>query len=223
VFVAINGTAPLFDVGGAPAFGFRDLAGAVLVGVVAGLGARLFALAIRLGKAWSSRPLAARLALAGPAVVASVLLGRAATGSDVVVGSGYEVVHWAGEHHATSALLAVLLLRCLCTAAVVAGGGVGGLFVPLVVAGILEGQLIGRAVHSLDDDLFGLVGVAAFLGAGYRVPLAAVMFVAESSGRPGFVVPGLLAAVAAELVVGDASVTAYQRRSGVVASPPMTG
>ena len=55
-----------------------------------------------------------------------------------------------------------------------------------------------------------MVGVAAFLGAGYRVPLAAVMFVAETTGRPSFVVPGLLAAVAAELMMGGASVTTYQ-------------
>jgi CIC family chloride channel protein len=57
-----------------------------------------------------------------------------------------------------------------------------------------------------------VVGVAAFLGAGYRVPLAAVMFVAETTGRPGFIVPGVIAAVAAELVMGSASVTRYQRR-----------
>ena len=61
-----------------------------------------------------------------------------------------------------------------------------------------------------------IIGVAAFLGAGYRVPLAAVMFVAEASGRPGFVVPALLAAVAAALVMGSASVTTYQRATSTV-------
>jgi CBS domain-containing protein len=55
-------------------------------------------------------------------------------------------------------------------------------------------------------------GIAAFLGAGYRVPLSAVMFVAEATGRPGFIVPGLIAAVVAELVMGDSSVSPYQRR-----------
>jgi len=49
------------------------------------------------------------------------------------------------------------------------------------------------------------------LGAGYQVPLAAVMFVAETSGRPGYVVPALVAAVAADLAVGSESVTDYQR------------
>jgi CIC family chloride channel protein len=57
-----------------------------------------------------------------------------------------------------------------------------------------------------------VIGVAAFLGAGYRVPLAAVVFVAEVTGRPDFIVPGLLAAVVAELMMGRSSVTTYQQK-----------
>ena len=83
----------------------------------------------------------------------------------------------------------------------------GGLFIPLVVAGALAGATIGGAVNRGDLELFIVVGVAAFLGAGYRVPLAAVMFVAETTGRASFIVPALLAAVAAELVMGRSSVT----------------
>jgi CIC family chloride channel protein len=93
----------------------------------------------------------------------------------------------------------------------VAGGGVGGLFIPLVVAGALTGSIIGGVVDGGDLTLFIVVGVAAFLGAGYRVPLAAVMFVAETTGRPSFIVPGLLAAVAAELMMSASSVTNYKR------------
>jgi len=64
-----------------------------------------------------------------------------------------------------------------------------------------------------------VIGIAAFLGAGYRVPLAAIVFVAETTGRPGFVVPGLIAAVVAELVMSRMSVTEYQVRpeSGMAA------
>jgi H+/Cl- antiporter ClcA len=43
------------------------------------------------------------------------------------------------------------------------------------------------------------------------VPRAAVVFVAEVTGRSGFIVPGLLAAVVAELTRGRSSVTTYQR------------
>ena len=48
------------------------------------------------------------------------------------------------------------------------------------------------------------------------------MFVAETTGRPGYIVPGLLAAVAAMLVMGRASVTQYQRSSqpGNTPEPP---
>jgi CIC family chloride channel protein len=37
------------------------------------------------------------------------------------------------------------------------------------------------------------------------------MFVAEATGRPGFIVPGLLAAVVAQLIMGHSSVTSYQQ------------
>lgn len=57
----------------------------------------------------------------------------------------------------------------------------------------------------------GLEGPAIMLGAGYQVPFAAVVFVAETSGRAGYVVPALLAAVAADHAVGHESVTDYQR------------
>jgi CIC family chloride channel protein len=76
------------------------------------------------------------------------------------------------------------------------------------------GASMGRTVSSLlgveHSGLFPVLGVAAVLGAGYQVPLAAVMFVAETSGRPGYVVPALLAAVAADLASRGTSVTDYQ-------------
>src|SRR5213079_1368321 len=46
--------------------------------------------------------------------------------------------------------------------------------------------------------------------AGYRVPLAALVFVAETTGRPGFVVPGLIAAAVAQLAMGNSSVSPFQ-------------
>ena len=74
-----------------------------------------------------------------------------------------------------------------------------------------SGRGVGDIVNPLDPTLYVLLGIAAFLGAGYRVPLAAVMFVAEATGQPGFIVPALFAAVAAELVMGEQSITTFQR------------
>jgi CIC family chloride channel protein len=150
---------------------------------------------------------------AGASIAVLFAIGRGLTGQSLVLTPGYTVVTWALDpKHGVALLLAVLVLRCLATGATVAGGGVGGLFVPLVVAGALLGRAFAGALGQLDNSLFLVVGIAAFLGAGYRVPLAAVMFVAETTGRPGFVVPGLIAAVVAELVMGTTSVTPYQVR-----------
>ena len=214
-YVAVNGTERLFPVVGQPAFDFRDLAGCLALGVIAGVAARAFASGLRWAKARSdSRHPGMRIGLAGLGVAAIFGVTRILTGENLTVGPGYQTIDWALDPtHATGLVVAVLVLRCLATVAEVAGGGVGGLFIPLVVAGALTGRALGGAVDALDTSLFAVVGMAAFLGAGYRVPLAAVMFVAETTGRPGFVVPGLLAAVAAELVMGGSSVTAYQARS----------
>ncbi|MEO6125507.1 MAG: chloride channel protein, partial [Ilumatobacteraceae bacterium] len=212
VFVAINGTDPLFPIDGAVGFALHDLLGAVAIGIVGGIAARGFAWLLRRAKAVQAgrHPLRITIA-AGVAVAAFFALGRLLTGDNLVVGAGYNVMAWASEPGRTVwILLGLLVLRSFATAAVVAGGGVGGLFVPLVVAGALVGAAIGSVVDAEAMTLFIVIGVAAFLGAGYRVPLASVMFVAETTGRPSFVVPGLLAAVAAELVMGRSSVTNYQ-------------
>lgn len=218
-FVAVNGTTPLFEAhGSVSVLSFADLAGALAVGVAAGIGARGFAWALLAAKSiperigpWT-RVLAAGLTLAGLFAITWAL-----TDEPLSLGVGYHTIDWAlAPDRALGLLVVVLVVRCLATAVTVGGGGVGGLFVPLVVAGALLGRI---AVEVVGGDanitLFVVIGVAAFLGAGYRVPLAAVMFVAETTGRPGFVVPGLLAAVAAMLVMGQASITRYQRSSTV--------
>src|SRR5207245_5747120 len=147
--------------------------------------------------------------------------GQLLTHRPIAIGVGYNTSDWPlAAHRAVWLLLVILVLRCCATAATVAGGGVGGLFIPLVVAGALLGRAVGGMVGDSSTSLFLVIGVAAFLGAGYRVPLAAVMFVAESTGRPGFVVPGLLAAVTAELVMGRSSVTTYQHAAMPSPIPP---
>jgi CIC family chloride channel protein len=219
--VAINGTTPLFPVHGSPPFSFVDLTGAAVLGIAAGGGARLFAAMIHRAKRLATlEHRAARVVVCGLTIAGLFAIGRGLTGESLVLTPGYGVVTWAlAPDRSVALLLAVLMLRCLATGAAVAGGGVGGLFVPLVVAGALLGRAFGGAVGST-DSLFLVIGIAAFLGAGYRVPLAAIVFVAETTGRPGFVVPGLIAAVVAELVMSRMSVTEYQVRPEVGAPAP---
>ena len=211
-FAAVNGTEPLFAVHRHGGFDATSIIGALALGLVAGLGARAFAWMLAAAKRIvATVALPTRIVGAAVASAGLLLAGRATTGRDLMLGPGYDCIAWAVRpDRAIWLLLLVLLLRCLATGVATAGGGAGGLFIPLVVAGALLGRAAGGIVGRVDDTMFLIVGVAAFLGAGYRVPLAAVMFVAETTGRATFVVPALLAAVVADLVMGDACVTAYQ-------------
>lgn len=104
----------------------------------------------------------------------------------------------------------LLLLKMLSTSATASGNGVGGLFFPSVMMGAALGGAIGHAVPG-SPSLFAVVGIAAFLGAGYKVPLAGVAFVAETTGAPSYIIPGLLAAAVGYLAGGRASISGHQR------------
>jgi CIC family chloride channel protein len=222
-FVAFTSTDPIFLVVGdertASLFNYIDLLGAVLVGVGCAIGARFFSRLIRTAKAFTLRPIATRLAVAGGLLTAIYFITRVITSEDwdpakgesLSLGSGYEVITWLSDPQALWVLVAIFFLRMCSTATTLAGGGVGGVFIPLVVGGAIVGRIVGDVFNTVDPTLYVLLGMAAFLGAGYRVPLAAVMFVAETTGQPGFIVPALFAAVAADLVMGEVSITTFQR------------
>jgi CIC family chloride channel protein len=212
-FVLVDGTARLFPVEGTPSFDLRDLGGALAVGVAAGVVARSFAWLLVRAKDAAARLRPWQAVLGGGATFAGLaLVCNQATGEPLTLGPGYDAIRWARDPKlGIAVVLLVLVLRCLATTTSLGAGGVGGLFIPLVVAGALLGRALGGAFSALDTELFTVIGIAAVLGAGYRVPLAAVMFVAETTGQPGFVVPGILAAVVAELLMGNTSVTRYQR------------
>ena len=214
-FVALLGTDPLLPVEGSPGFGFAELAGAVALGLLCGAIARLFSVGVQSIKALGQRfdPLimatAAGLLLAGLALLTDVVFDAPLT-----LGAGYDTVTWSLDPTRATGLVFLLFgLRAAATAVTLGGRGVGGLFIPLVVQGALLGRAMGGLFGDTDSTLFPLIGIAAFLGAGYRVPLAAVMFVAETTGRPGFVVPGLIAAVTAQLMMGRWSVSRAQAGS----------
>jgi CIC family chloride channel protein len=211
-FVALIGTEPLFVVDGSPPFNLKELGGAAVLGLVCGLGARAYAALITQAKALALRghP-AVRIGVAGAALAGLLVASNQIFGEGLSSGSGYRTLEWVTEPgHSIALVLALLAFRVAATSATLAGGGVGGLFVPLVIAGALIGDAGGIAIGDT-TNLFPLIGIAAFLGAGYRTPLAGVVFVAEATGRPGFIVPGLIASVAAQLVMGDVSVSPYQR------------
>ena len=211
-FAAIVGTQPILPVAGQPPFDLVDLGGAAVVGVACGCLARLFVAVIARAKHLAAtRPLWQRAVGGSLLLGTTVLLAEAVGSSELALGPGYSTLDWALDpQHSLWLIVAVGTIRVAGTAAAIGGGGAGGLFIPLVIQGALIGRVVGGVLHIDAPTLLPVVGMAAFLGAGYRVPLAAVVFVAEFTGRPGFVIPGLIAAVVAQLAMGRTSISAYQ-------------
>ena len=120
-------------------------------------------------------------------------------------------MEWVVQQDALELIALLFGVRVAATLATVLGDGVGGLFIPLATLGVIVGQFVGVALDAASTGLYATLGLAAFLGAGYRAPIAAVMFVAESTGAAAFVVPALVAAAVSQVVGGPSSVTEYQR------------
>jgi CIC family chloride channel protein len=217
-FVAFIGTEPLLPIAGHSEIKLAELAGAAAVGLAAGMFARLFAVVMARAKQVVAMGHPWRRAIGAGGLLGGLFLaGRGLAGTNLALGPGYDALRWALEpERSVPMVLALATLRVAATATTVAGGGVGGLFIPLVLQGAFVGRVASGLFSPANPSLFPVVGIAAFLGAGYGVPLAAVVFVAEFTGRPGFVVPGLIAAVVAQLVMGRTSVSPYQatRRAG---------
>lgn len=215
-FALVDGTEPLLPVPGTHAFGWGDLGGALVVGALCGLGARLFSAGIAAlrSDAVKAVPWVTRVAVAGAALGLLVWLSDAVADVPLSLGPGYDVIGWATDPgNGTWLVLAILAVRVAAVMATYGGGGVGGLFIPLVVTGALTGRLAGDVLN-VDPDLLMVVGMAAFLGAGYRTPLTGVVFVAETTGSPAFVVPALVATAASQLLLGDSSSVARHQRTG---------
>ena len=189
-----------------------DLLGALVLGLAAGLGGRGFAWLVRRAKhathtiSWPRRAVAAAAAMAGLALLADVAFDEVLS-----LGPGIRAMEWVVHQDALELIALLFGIRVAATLATVLGDGVGGLFIPLATLGVIVGQFVGVALDHPADGLYPTLGLAAFLGAGYRAPIAAVMFVAESTGAAAFVVPALVAAAVSQVVGGPSSVVEYQR------------
>lgn len=124
-----------------------------------------------------------------------------------VLGSGYGLIQQAlsvgsplTERFGEVSLAALALIffgKILATSFTVGSGGSGGVFGPALVAGAALGAATGlalmRAFPTLDlhPGAFALVGMAGFLAASVRVPIAAIIMVSEITGNHGLLLPSM--------------------------------
>jgi CIC family chloride channel protein len=208
---ALEGTEPELGIGPVEVSFGRAMA-ALLLGAIVGLVARGIIEAIRIAERYSNKgsPWVRGLA-AGAALAGLFALGRGLTGENVAITAGFPVVDWALQpDHAIALLLAVLLIRTLGTSVAVGGGGVGGLFVPLIATGAIVGRVFADVGNAQDLTMYVMVGGATMLGAGYAAPLTGVIIITELTGQPGLIVPSLMAMTIAMLTVGNRSVSHAQ-------------
>ena len=96
------------------------------------------------------------------------------------------------------ALFCVFVAKVVATSFTVGSGGSGGVFAPALVCGGTLGAAVGLAFRGIlpawvgiSPAEFALVGMAGFLASAVRVPLAAVVMVAEISGNHELLMPAM--------------------------------
>ncbi|MAT37486.1 MAG: hypothetical protein CL420_05580 [Acidimicrobiaceae bacterium] len=189
-----------------------DMLGALVIGIGAGVGGRSMAWLVRWAKSQSkSENFFPRILLGGVLLALLALWADFVFDAPLTIGPGQEAMSWVVNPDHGLGLIALLFgMRLAATVVTLGAGGVGGLFIPLAVQGVILGQFTGEILQAERPGLYPTLGLAAFLGAGYKAPIAAVMFVAESTGA-SFVVPALIAAAVSQVVGGKSSVAEHQQ------------
>jgi chloride channel protein, CIC family len=211
------GATPLFNFNSSIEYSRRDLYWSALLGLIVGVIAMVFVITFRRARTFFvnwSLPHWIKLAIGGLLTgVCGLLFLHLYPGNLVPIGPNYEAVgEILTQHHSTSQLVVFSVFKLAATLFTLSAGGVSAMFVPLFLVGGSIGTAFAQSiVHSSSLDLYAAVGMASFLAAGYKTPLAAVVFVAEATGGHAFIIPALIGAAVAYAISGDASASGDQR------------
>jgi CIC family chloride channel protein len=216
VAISLLGPEPLFQVNRTYVPSVGNVLLALVLGALVGLGARLFLVSLKSAESLAKRSrisLVSRTAIGGVLCACFGFLSWRIYGSPLAIGSGYQLIDaaTAGRYVGFAAVL-LFVLRGGAIVSTLGSGASGGSFIPLVSMGAIAGGAF-ESLAPATGPLFPIVGMAAFLAAGNATPIAGAVFVAESTGAAGFVIPGLVAAAAAYVVAGGRTLSEHQRPS----------
>jgi chloride channel protein, CIC family len=225
---ALLGSEPLFGFVGQPKFIEIDVAWSALLGVICGLAAMIFALLFHRVRAFVLGvpiPYIVKMLVGGVTTALCGLAFVALYKEELMpLGPNYEVVGKILAHrYSIDCLLVFVALKALATICTLGSGGVGAMFIPLLLLGGALGSVFGQAIHAPAIDLYAAVGMASFIAAGYKTPLAAVVVVAETTGGLSFLIPTLIGAAFAYAVSGEVSISTEQRLHEIVKFTGPTG
>ncbi len=211
------GATPLFNFASATSFTGRDLLWCALLGALIGLVAMAFTITFRRARVFMVHwgiPHWLKLTIGGFFTgVCGLVFLMMFHGPLVPLGPNYEAVgQILSRHHSSLELVVFGVIKLAATVCTLASGGVSAMFVPLFLTGGSFGTAFAQTiVHSGSVELYAAVGMASFIAAGYKTPLAAVVFVAEATGGHAFIIPALIGAAVAYGISGEASASGDQR------------
>lgn len=224
----------LLTMPGSAGFGTGDwlhLVGYLAIAVACAAGAHLLILLLSAIASIAERvapPLWLRCALGGTATGAIAValwyaLASLAGGPDarigfVVLGPGYGILQRAMESlpgiPLALALTMVAVAKMLSTACTVGSGGSGGVFAPSLVIGGCLGGAVCATLHGLPIappmPAGVLVGMAAFLAASHRTPMAGIFMSCEVGGSYALLIPSLWTCGLAFLLLGRSTLIPTQ-------------
>lgn len=197
----VLGYAPVYQIPEFSLVSDWELALYLVLGVLAGHLAPVFLSLLERAHQFFGRlpmPLAGRMALGG------LIVGVISVYEPQVWGNGYSVVNavlqdpWAWQ-----ALLTVLVLKMIATAATHGSGAVGGAFTPTIFVGAMLGALFGTLVHALlpegtaTPNAYAVVGMGAMLAGTTHAPLMSILMVFELTLDYQIVLPLMLSVITA--------------------------
>jgi chloride channel protein, CIC family len=219
---SVEGSSSLFSFASVGSgFTLSDLVLSTVLGAIIGVVAVGFCAlfhAVRKSLQGNRFPFMARFVLGAAGVGLIALVVRLYYTEPYTFGPGFQVIQGSLSGGFTvQFILGILVLRMLATVLTLGTGAVGGIFFPLVVFGSLAGSLFGLLVHG-NVAVFASVGMAAFMSAGYKTPLAAVTFVGEVTGSASYLVPAMIGSAAAYIISGESTVSSEQTITEELAS-----
>jgi CIC family chloride channel protein len=226
---SIIGSEPLFGFAGTTSFRTIDIFWAALLGLICGLIAMVFTITFRRVRTFAIHapiPHTLKLVIGGVLTgVCGLIFVSIYAGQLIPLGPNYEAVRLVlAQPHPSSELLFFAFMKLLATLFSLGAGGVSAMFVPLFLAGGAIGSAFAQSiVHTRSFDLYAAVGMASFIAAGYKAPLTAVLFVAETTGGHSFIIPSLIGAACAYAISGEASASGDQRLHEMVKLYGFTG
>jgi chloride channel protein, CIC family len=226
---SIVGPEPLFGFAGSISFRPIDLVWSALLGLGLGLVTMVFTITFRRARAFSIHtklPHTVKLMIGGLLTgICGLAFSTIYPGTLIPLGPNYEPVRQVltVPHH-TAELVTFAFLKLCATLFSLGSGGVSAMFVPLFLSGGALGNTFAQSiVHTQAFDLYAAVGMAAFIAAGYKAPLTAVVFVAETTGGHSYIIPSLIGAACAYAISGESSASSAQRLHEAVRFSGVTG